>query len=290
MSQLGVIQQLMGVQQAHVAAVHSCMGACMLSYSNVKTFINLCRETLFPGYFGDALRPNHNLEHYLTIRVDKIKPLLSELVMTSLCFDCRDNSIPNCADKLKSRSGAVVDSFFVALPAINQMLLGDVEAIRKIDPAAQSADEIIFAYPGLRATISHRIAHHLWQQQVPLLPRMISEMAHHDTGIDIHPATPIGSHFAIDHGTGTVIGSTAVIGNNVTIYQGVTLGAKRFSVDEKTGRALDVPRHPIVEDDVTIYAGAKLMGRITIGRGSVIGGNVWITGDVPPYSNVVRTP
>ncbi|GHT67441.1 serine acetyltransferase [Bacteroidia bacterium] len=281
-----VIQQLIDVQRQHGMAIHPCLGTNMLSYSNVKTFIKLCREVLFPGYFGDPLRPDHDLEQYLSIRLGKIKPLLADLSLAAFCFNCKDNSISNCINKPKSIS--IGEEFLGALPAINQLLLSDVAAIEKIDPAAKSADEIIFSYPGLRATISHRIAHQLTLQQVPLVPRMISEMASSDTGIDIHPATPIGKRFAIDHGTGTVIGGNAIIGDNVTIYQGVTLGAKSFDTDA-TGKALDVPRHPIIEDDVTIYAGAKVMGRITIGRGSIIGGNVWLTESVPPYSKILRT-
>jgi serine O-acetyltransferase len=281
-----IIRQMMAVQNEHTGCVHPCMGDNELSYSMVKRFVQLCRETLFPGYYGSPLHKNRNLEQYLTSHCEKIQALLATLALSAFCFECKDDSIPCCTNKPKGIR--IANEFIEALPNINQLLLTDVNAIANIDPAARSIDEIIFSYPGLRAIISHRIAHQLLKQGIPLVPRMISELAHRNTGIDIHPAAPIGSHFAIDHGTGTVIGSTSIIGNNVTIYQGVTLGAKTFAYDD-AGKPMDIPRHPIVEDDVTIYAGAKIMGRVTIGRGSVIGGNVWLTESVPPNSRVVRS-
>ncbi|GHT10011.1 serine acetyltransferase [Bacteroidia bacterium] len=279
-----VIDQLKKVQQQAGVAIHPCLGTDMLAYSNVKAFVETCREILFPGYFGDPLRTNHNIEEYLETRLARIRKMLAELSLASFCFHCVDSSVTPCGNKQKVVG--MVDNFLQALPAINALLLDDVAALEKIDPSATSKSEVIFAYPGLRAMISQRIAHQLLEQGVPLLPRMISEMAHRDTGIDIHPATQIGKCFAIDHGTGTVIGSTAIIGNNVTIYQGVTLGAKKFATDA-TGKALDIPRHPILEDNVTVYAGAKLMGRITIGHDSIIGSNVWLKEDVPPHSKIV---
>jgi serine O-acetyltransferase len=256
-----------------------------LSYSGVKKFIAICREILFPGYYGAPLYKNQCVKDYLTLRMDEMMQTLSALTLAAFCFDCGEESDAQC--KAKSTSAKIANTFAENLPAINRILLTDVDAIARIDPAASSREEIIFAYPGIRAIISHRIAHQLWTQNVPLLPRMISEMAHRNTGIDIHPAAPIGESFAIDHGTGTVIGSTSIIGNNVSIYQGVTLGAKTFAFDDN-GNALDIPRHPIIEDNVTIYAGAKIMGRITIGSGSVIGGNVWLTDSVPPNSRILR--
>ena len=154
------------------------------------------------------------------------------------------------------------------------------------DPAAHSQAEIIFCYPGLRAICNYRIAHKLLELDVPFIPRIISEMAHSETGIDIHPAAKIGLSFTIDHGTGVVIGATSIIGNNVTIYQGVTLGAKNFPLDDDGNPIKGIPRHPIIGDNVIIYSNATILGRITIGDNAVIGGNLWVTQDVAPGSRV----
>jgi serine O-acetyltransferase len=164
--------------------------------------------------------------------------------------------------------------------------LTDVRAAYEGDPAATSTDETIFCYPGILAITNQRVAHELYRLAVPLLPRMLTEQAHSATGIDIHPGATIGERFFIDHGTGVVIGETSMIGNNVRLYQGVTLGAKSFPLDEQGNPIKGIPRHPIVEDDVVIYAGATVLGRITVGRGSVIGGNVWVTESVPPGSKL----
>jgi serine O-acetyltransferase len=164
----------------------------------------------------------------------------------------------------------------------------DIQAAYQGDPAARSADETLFCYPGVTAIIQHRIAHELHALAVPLIPRMISELAHSAPGIDIHPGAHIGPSFFIDHGTGVVIGETAAIGQRVRIYQGVTLGARGFPSDEGGHLVKGLPRHPIVEDDVVIYAGATILGRITIGKGATIGGNVWLTRSVPPGGVVTQ--
>jgi serine O-acetyltransferase len=166
------------------------------------------------------------------------------------------------------------------------LLIEDVQAAFQGDPAAQSPSETIFCYPGIYAITNHRIAHELYKLGVPVIPRIVSENAHTITGIDIHPGAKIGRSFFIDHGTGVVIGETAIIGNRVRIYQGVTLGAKSFPLDEKGNPVKGVDRHPIIEDDVVIYAGATILGRITVGARSVIGGNVWLTQSVPPDSSL----
>ena len=181
----------------------------------------------------------------------------------------------------------VAEKFVQSLPEIRRLILTDVQAIAKNDPAADDLEEIIFGYPAVTAMLHYRTAHRLHVLGVRIIPRMITERAHSLTGIDIHPAAEIGESFAIDHGTGVVIGSTTIIGKNVTLYQGVTLGAKNFSYSSE-GLPLDIPRHPIVEDNVTIYSEASLLGRITIGKGSVIGGNVWLTHSVPPYSRILQ--
>jgi serine O-acetyltransferase len=189
---------------------------------------------------------------------------------------------------LESRAVGIVQHFAAALGRLRRLLDSDVLAAFRGDPAAQSVDEVLLCYPGVIAMIHHRLAHQLYNLGLPLIARVISEIAHSETGIDIHPGATIGSGFFIDHGTGVVIGETAVIGERVRIYQAVTLGAKRFPVNENGDLQKGLPRHPIVEDDVVIYAGATILGRITIGKGSTIGGNVWVTQSLPPGSNVAQ--
>jgi serine O-acetyltransferase len=207
-------------------------------------------------------------------------------VEQAFCFDCNEQEerCSECAQPV----GDVVAEFLSTLPRIAELLIMDVQAMYKNDPAAKSMSEIIFAYPGIRAVISHRLAHELYKRNVPILPRMIAEMAHTKTGIDIHPGATIGTHFAIDHGTGIVIGETSIIGNNVTMYQGITLGALKFEVADDGSLVKEGARHPIIEDDVTIYSGAKILGRITVGRGSMIGANVWLTQSVAAGSHITR--
>ncbi|GKS91355.1 serine O-acetyltransferase EpsC [Acidovorax sp. SUPP2539] len=179
-------------------------------------------------------------------------------------------------------------AFAASLPDIRRLLDSDVLAAYQGDPAARSVDEVLLCYPGVLAMIHHRIAHRLYTLGLPLLARIVAELAHGQTGIDIHPGAQIGAGFFIDHGTGVVIGETAVIGERVRLYQAVTLGAKRFPTDADGTLQKGLPRHPIVEDDVVIYAGATVLGRVTLGRGAVIGGNVWVTHDVPPGGNVTQ--
>ena len=180
----------------------------------------------------------------------------------------------------------IIKQFAAELPAIRTKLDTDVEAAYRGDPAARSMDEVVLCYPGLRAIIYHRMAHALFRLGLPLLARIIAEDAHSQTGIDIHPGAQIGGSFFIDHGTGVVIGETCIIGERVRIYQAVTLGARRFVTDEQGDLKKGIARHPIVEDDVVIYAGATILGRITIGKGSTIGGNVWLTHSVPEGSQI----
>jgi serine O-acetyltransferase len=171
---------------------------------------------------------------------------------------------------------------------VQQTLATDVRAAYEGDPAAANPDEVIFSYPGILAITSYRLAHELHRLGVPIIPRMMTEAAHGATGIDIHPGAVIGDHFFIDHGTGVVIGATCIIGSRVRLYQGVTLGAKSFQLDEEGQMVRGIDRHPVVEDDVTIYSGATILGRVTIGRGSVIGGNVWLVHGVPPGSRITQ--
>ena len=182
---------------------------------------------------------------------------------------------------------ATASAFMDRIPAIRELLETDVDAIAHNDPAVKSLQEIVFCYPAVTAMIYYRTAHELYRLDVPVIPRMLTEYAHSATGIDIHPGAVIGDHFAIDHGTGIVIGETSVIGSHVTMYQGVTLGARNFSYDAD-GLPRNIPRHPILEDGVTVYSNASILGRVTIGQNSVIGGNVWLTRSVPAHSRILQ--
>jgi len=189
----------------------------------------------------------------------------------------------------KKEAERLTDGFLAGMGSTRDLLATDLSAAIRGDPATERADEIMLCYPSLVALSSQRLAHSLYQANVPLIPRIMTELAHAATGIDIHPGAKIGSHCFIDHGTGVVIGQTAIVGNRVLIYQGVTLGSRSFPKDESGKVIKGAPRHPIIEDDVVIYAGATVLGRITIGRGSAIGGNVWVTRDVPPQSRVTQS-
>lgn len=187
----------------------------------------------------------------------------------------------------KEKQKAVARAFCDNLPELSRMLHTDVEAAVLNDPAVGSLAEVVLCYPLTEVMLHYRSAHLLHQLGVPLIPRLLTEMAHSRTGIDIHPAAQIGEYFCIDHGTGVVIGATSIIGHHVMIYQGVTLGAKNFQHDEK-GHPMDIARHPIIEDNVTIYSNASVLGRIRIGHDSIVGGNVWLTHDVPPFSRILQ--
>lgn len=182
----------------------------------------------------------------------------------------------------------MADDFVQTLPEIARLLHTDALAVMHNDPAVKSMQEVILCYPVVKVMVHYRTAHQLHLQGVPIIPRVITEMAHSATGIDIHPAAQIGEHFCIDHGTGVVIGATSVIGNHVMLYQGVTLGAKNFSYDAN-GVPIDMPRHPILEDYVTVYSNTSILGRVRIGHHTIVGGNVWLTHDVPPHSRVLQS-
>jgi len=239
---------------------------------------------LFPMRLGPPdLQQGHSEDFYVGHTLDAALRSLLDQVRLELTHASRHQPEVD-PTTIETQSIAVVQHFAAALPGIRVLLDSDVEAAFRGDPAARSVDEIVLCYPGTLAIIHHRLAHTLYALGVPLLARIVSELAHSATGIDIHPGARIGNSFFIDHGTGVVIGETAVIGNRVRLYQAVTLGAKRFSVDADGALEKGTARHPIVEDDVVIYAGATILGRVTIGRGSSIGGNVWLTHSVPPGS------
>ncbi len=245
---------------------------------------------IFPGYHEEEPSRVEHLKFTVAERVSRVARSLTEEVQKCLCFQLglesedscaqkkRDRAVEGCRDKAES----ITSDFISMIPELRRRIRLDVEAAFTGDPAAKSKEEVILAYPGIEAVLVHRLAHELSNQQVPLLPRMMSEYVHGRTGIDIHPGATIGDYFFIDHATGVVIGETTVIGNRVKIYQGVTIGALSVKKEEANTK-----RHPTLEDDVTIYAGATILGGETvIGRGSVIGGNVWITSSVPPESRV----
>lgn len=213
-----------------------------------------------------------------------------DALLHQVCLELRHmgRSAPEPEADMRARAVDIVRAFGAQLPSVRQALDLDVSAAYQGDPAAHSVDEVLLCYPGVSAMIHHRLAHVLYGLGVPMLARIVAEIAHADTGIDIHPGATIGRSFFIDHGTGVVIGETAIIGDHVRLYQMVTLGAKRFPPGDNGELKKGLARHPIIEDDVVIYAGATILGRITIGRGSTIGGNVWLTRGVPPGSNVTQ--
>jgi len=246
--------------------------------------VDLLRSVLFPGYFGVSEVTAENRCYHVGATLDRIQKILQEQIWRGLCFAC-DRSHDRCED-CEVQAHDITRRFLARLPEVRRLLATDVRAGFEGDPAATSPDEVIFCYPGLTAICDQRLAHELHLLGVPIIPRMITEHAHSLTGIDIHPGAAIGEFFFIDHGTGVVIGETTVIGRHVRLYQGVTLGARSFPLDEHGRPIKGVPRHPVVEDDVIVYSGATILGRVTIGRGAVIGGNVWITASVPPGAQV----
>jgi len=262
-------------------------GHSMPSVEILGKLVNKLREVFFPGYFGNSSLNSQNLHYHIGVNIDDAFHLLKDQIYKGICFSCSDGehfSDNKCQEESIQKAMMLIER----LPQIKSKLSTDVKAAFLGDPAAKSEGEVIFSYPAIRAMSNHRIAHELYKLDVPLIPRIISEMAHSETGIDIHPGAQIGEFFAIDHGTGVVIGETAIIGNNVKIYQGVTLGARSFPLDKDGKPIKGIPRHPVVEDDVIIYSNATILGRITIGKGSVVGGNVWITRDIPPDSKIVQ--
>ena len=245
--------------------------------------VELCREILFPGFYGKSNISSQTLVYHIGVCVERLHGLLASQIQAARCFpsDCS-----NSAQEV--RPDEVAAAFISRLPDLRAVLATDVEATYNGDPAAESIGEIISCYPVIKAITNYRIAHELLLLGVPLIPRIITEMAHSETGIDIHPAATIGSHFTIDHGTGVVIGATCIIGNNVKLYQGVTLGAKSFPLDDKGNPIKGIPRHPILEDNVIVYSNATVLGRITIARDSVIGGNVWVTESTKPGEQILQ--
>ncbi|OHZ01419.1 serine O-acetyltransferase EpsC [Salinicola sp. MIT1003] len=256
------------------------------SRHRIRETLELLSGAIFPMRLGPSDLRKESEDFYVGHTLDRALNALHEEVLLELRYMARLNG-----DKTSEHQAAatqIIQDFADDLPSLRRRLDGDVMAAYYGDPAARSVDEVLLCYPGVHAVIYHRIAHYFYQAGAGLVARIIAELAHSDTGIDIHPGAQIGEGFFIDHGTGVVIGETAIIGNRVRLYQAVTLGAKRFPADEKGHLEKGLPRHPIVEDDVVIYAGATILGRITVGQGSVIGGNVWLTCSVPAQSNITQ--
>lgn len=260
----------------------------MPSVEDLSDIVESLRSVMFPGYYGPSEVTPDSMPYYIGATLDRVERHLADQINRGYCFVCERENRDQCAD-CEKRSRQTARLFISRLPDIRELLLSDVEAAYDGDPAAKTHGETIFCYPSIRALTNHRIAHELYKLGVDIIPRIISEMAHSDTGIDIHPGAQLGKRFFIDHGTGTVIGETCIIGDNVRIYQGVTLGAKSFPKGDGEQLIKGLPRHPIVEDDVIVYAGATILGRVTIGKGAVVGGNVWITRDVHAGARLVQS-
>lgn len=256
------------------------------SQESLQEIVKQLCGALFPMRLGPLDLREEVEDFYVGHTIGAALDALLQQVCLELEHLGRDDPRPH--DETLERAVEIVRAFGAALPAVREALDLDVTAAYQGDPAARSVDEVLLCYPGVTAMIHHRLANVLYRLGAPMLARIVAEIAHADTGIDIHPGATIGRSFFIDHGTGVVIGETAIIGDRVRLYQMVTLGAKRFPPGENGELKKGLPRHPIIEDDVVIYAGATILGRITIGKGSTIGGNVWLTRSVPPNSNVTQ--
>ena len=256
------------------------------SSKELEEIIELTRSILFPGFYGMTSVNIQTIRYRIGVDTERLNKLLCRQVMAGLCFneDCHCDNAADTRRCLHEEAEKIAENIILKLPQLRKILSTDVQAAFDGDPAAANLGEVIDCYPAIKALTNYRLAHELVLENVPLIPRMITEMAHSETGIDIHPAATIGTHFTIDHGTGVVIGATCVIGNHVKLYQGVTLGAKSFPLDKEGKPIKGIPRHPILEDDVIVYANATILGRITIGKGAVVGANVWVTRDMKPRS------
>jgi serine O-acetyltransferase len=248
--------------------------------------VDALKGALFPMRLGPPDLRHESEDFYVAHTLDSALHALLAQIRLELAYSARHQARSDV--EIEAEAVAAARGFASALPDIRRLLDSDVLAAYHGDPAARGVDEVLLCYPGVLAMIHHRLAHPLYRLGLPLLARIVAELAHSQTGIDIHPGAQIGPSFFIDHGTGVVIGETAEIGERVRLYQAVTLGAKRFPTDVAGNLQKGLPRHPVVEDDVVIYAGATILGRVTLGRGATIGGNVWLTHDVPPGGNVTQ--
>lgn len=263
-------------------------GEPLPSGKSLERIVELARAILFPGYFGNSTINSQTINYHIGVNIEELFSLLIEQIQAGLCFGVENEGQCDCQSPCRATATQLAAEFISRLPEIRRILATDVEAAYYGDPAATCFGEIICCYPVIRAVTNYRIAHELYRLNIPLIPRIITEMAHSETGIDIHPGAQIGHHFTIDHGTGVVIGATCIIGNHVKLYQGVTLGAKSFPCDEQGNPIKGIPRHPILEDHVIVYSNATILGRITIGEGATIGGNIWVTESVPAGARIVQ--
>jgi serine O-acetyltransferase len=273
-----------------IGGINHIHGPNLPSRLGVETIISDLESLIFPGFKAEEPLDSENLQYSIAEAVNRLGRNLSNEITRSLCFKRRvegdrncishgeNEAVSRCRNDSEREAGLILEQ----IPRIRAMVQKDVEAAFRGDPASRSHEEVILSYPGVEAIMIHRVAHELWLREIPLIPRMMSEVIHGKTGIDIHPGASIGEYFFIDHATGVVIGETTVIGDRVKIYQGVTLGALSVRKEEANQK-----RHPTIEDNVTIYSGATILGgKTVIGRGSVIGGNIWLTHSVPAGSKV----
>ena len=250
----------------------------------LQSLVELCRAILFPGYYGQARITGQTIRFHTGVAIEQLFEELSKQIYAGLCL--ASTSQTTSSQAAKATAERIAEEFISSLPELRSLLATDAEAMFDSDPAAQNPGEVIFCYPGFRAICNYRIAHVLYRLEVPFIPRMITEMAHSETGIDIHPGATIGHHFSIDHGTGIVIGETSVIGDYVRIFQGVSLAGAKLPPDEKGNTIRGIARHPILGNHVTVYSNATLIGKIHIGDGATICGNVWVAEDVPAGATV----
>jgi serine O-acetyltransferase len=282
----GAVKALVESYAADDLKIHHLDRQPLPSHAEIIRVLVTFHELLFPGYIGPQGLTCEGLRVHVESRMAWLFEVLTEQIRRAIDHS---KKIGQPCDVTEQEATECAAALLTKLPRLREVLATDVQAALDGDPAATCRDEIIFSYPSIYAVMVYRLAHEFYRMKVPLIPRIMTEHAHHRTGIDIHPGTRIGSHFFIDHGTGVVIGGTAVIGSNVKLYQGVTLGAFSFDKDGKGHLVRGTKRHPTIEDDVVIYAGATILGGETvIGRGSIIGGNVWLTHSVPPGTRVLQ--
>lgn len=265
-------------------------GAPLPSVEALREMVSIVKMLVFPGFFDKRQDDSSLRSYHIGVNLERLSKLTKKQCALALQADGMDEQ--QAEEKAEQATLHFIDS----LPEIKRLLYTDVEAIFNDDPAAISHKEVIFSYPVIHAMTHYRAAHVLHDMGIPVIPRIITEQAHADTGIDIHPGAKIGEYFSIDHGTGVVIGATSIIGNHVHLYQGVTLGAAHVarnrteaSIADSQPTPPEQPRHPVIEDNVTIYSNSTLLGRITIGHDTTIGGNVWLTHSVPPGSTIMQS-
>jgi serine O-acetyltransferase len=279
--------QILSKREGFRDICHEC-GAkdSMPSADVLKEVVLTARSILFPGYFGDPEVNEQSMEYHIGVNIEHLYSLLLQQIKAGICFSF--NGVSHDMKIVEQQATEKADAFIIQLPEIREKLHTDVIAAYNGDPAAKSFGEVIFCYPSIRAISNYRIANALLKLNVPLIPRIITEMAHSETGIDIHPGATIGEYFTIDHGTGVVIGETAIIGNNVKMYQGVTLGARSFPLDEDGNPIKGIDRHPKIGSNVIIYSNSTILGAIKVGDGAIIGGNLWVDADVPPGAKLAQ--